>query len=90
MEAKIITKEEAVKIGLTKESQPFTGRGQTEYVYGIVGGYKPDGTKDRENIKEFTRTHIKTGVTEIIYEHPNYKKEKKDLKINEYKVDGHK
>jgi hypothetical protein len=59
-------------------------------MYSVVGKTNPDGTRDTKNIQEVHRTCIKTGKQDVLYEHPDYKKEKKRLKINEYKVDDHK
>jgi hypothetical protein len=78
MELKIITKEEAIRLGLTKESNPVMGKGFLDYHYGVIG--KIDKTKGKDDPKRkgkpehIYRTHIKTGVKEILYESEEYKK----------------
>lgn len=84
---KIITKEEAGKLGLTKRPEYPSGSGGLEYVHGVIGTVGPDGTRETGKIVERFRIHKETGVKEILFETKEWKKEKKDKKINEYKLD---
>lgn len=83
MELKIITKEEAAKMGLNKRVRNDgikMPRAEQEYVYGAIGKLVKD--KDGKDVKgdtvEFFRVHRKTGVKEIIQETDTWKKIKLD------------
>lgn len=83
MEVKIITQEEAIKMGLSNPpSSTPTGRGKPAFVYGFVGKIKKPGEEHLpEEIHEIFRLNRDTNKREIVHETKEYKKLKKDLKI---------
>jgi hypothetical protein len=88
MKIKIITQDEAAKMGLTKPYKPMPrGGGGNEFLIGVVGksGGIVGGKKQPDIIQEVHRIHRKTGKRDILYERPEFRAEKKRLKINEYK-----
>jgi hypothetical protein len=83
MEVKIITQEEAVKMGLSNPPANSTfGRGSPDFIYGLVGKVKDPKKKHLpEEIHEIFRLNNKTKEKEILHETKEFKKLKKDLKM---------
>lgn len=79
---KIITKEEAERLGFTKRPEYPSGSGSLEYTYGVVGKPGPDGKRESGEIVEHFRIHKVTGVREILKETDEWKKMKKDKKFD--------
>lgn len=84
MDIKIITKEEAIKLGLTKSKKPL-------FAYGGIGKVSDapmiNGKRDikEKDIHQRFRVNLETKEMEILYENPEYKIVKKRLQINEDK-----
>ena len=69
MEAKIITEEEAIKLGIGKRIN-----NNHDFIYGVVGKIETDGKKNKKDIVEHFRINTKTGEKETLFEHLEYKK----------------
>lgn len=83
--AKIITKEDAVKMGLAADSSGHVNRRGGKYAFAVVGksGAVINGVKQKDEILEVFRMNIKTGEKELLFETEEYQKTKKKLNINQ-------
>jgi hypothetical protein len=86
MKAKIITKEEAVRLGLTREGPKRRGGGGPRFLTAVVVKKGVSGSSD-EVVEQF-RINRETGKKEILHEKKEYKDLKKKLKINEFRPKG--
>lgn len=82
--------QEAVRLGLTEntmQSGRKQGDGGVKFGYEIVGKTNPavGGEKPTHEVLQVSRIDLKTNKREMVFEKPEYRAEKKRLKINEYK-----
>jgi len=73
---KIITKEEAERLGFTRRTEHPSGDGGIKYAYGVTGN------RDTGEIVERFRIHKKTGKKEILFETKDWKKFKEKKKLD--------
>ena len=73
MKTKIITKENAVELGLSTPTDAQARNNESKYIYGIVGKLNVDGEKTKD-IQQTFRVNIKTKKMEILSETKEYKR----------------
>jgi len=85
LKVKIITKNEAIKLGLANRNTIQNGGGVQQFMYGVVGKKDDKDDKGNDIVHEHFKVDIKTNKKDILFETKEYKNKKKNLKINEYK-----